>query len=82
MMILKLLLVIGLLAAFFPYTGKSGEDSKAKGDSRKEKKAYLIMAGAGVGLSVLHQLGWYPEIAQWIDEGMEFLFRFAGSSQV
>ncbi|WP_438448777.1 hypothetical protein [Gorillibacterium sp. sgz5001074] len=81
MKILKLVFLLGLLAAFFPYAVKDRE-SGAKPDRKKEKRAYLVLATAGLSLGIMDYLDWLPLIARWMDRAMEVLFQATGGTSV
>lgn len=81
MAVVKLLLLGGMFAVFYPYTG-SGSRAESGGGSRREKSVYLVMAGVGLSLGGLYQFGMYPKIANWIDEVMDLVFRMMGGSPV
>jgi hypothetical protein len=78
---IRLFLLTGLLAAFFPYNGtvSDKEQSKdARKDDRRVKVVYLILSTVGLFLGVLHQLEVYPVIAGWSDRAMDSIFHMLG----
>lgn len=74
-----ILLLIGILAAFFPYRRA---EAYTKKQHRKEMGVYLLLSSAGLALGVMHQIGLFPTIAEWVDDMMEMVFQMAGGSPV
>jgi hypothetical protein len=78
MKLLQLLFLAGLLAAFIPRYPKEGASKELK----KERRVYLLLSAAGFGLGVMHQIGWFPAIAKWLDNAMDLVNRNMGGGSI
>lgn len=72
-----ILLLVGMLALFFPYEPETDSPS----EKRKERFVYMILSSLGLTLGVLHQLGMFPLFADWMDDVMDILFHSVGGMQ-
>lgn len=77
MKIMMILLLIGLLAGFYP---RSGKEEGADAPGKREKWAYISMSFFCLVLGVLNYINFFPTIADWMDDVMEIFFRATGGS--
>lgn len=74
-----IILLIGLIAAFYP---RSGKDKDPQAPGRKEKMAYLILSAGGLTLGILQAAGMNSTLAGWLDDIMELFFKMVTWSSV
>lgn len=75
MKIVIILLLIGLLAGFYP---RSGKDSGTDAPGWRDKGAYLALSCVCMALGIMQQMKLFPVIADWMDDVMEVFFHIAG----